>query len=451
MSNGKKQKLTKTLIKALAPKNSAYIVWDTDLFGFGCRIYPSGRKAYIVQYYSDSGEQKRPVIGVADVLLISEAREKARQILLQLTNGINPFDEREAEKKTPTMSEFAERYMNEHAIPKKKPSSVRTDELNLRLHIIPAMGRIKIHKIDRQDVQRLHSQMVGTPGAANRTLALLSKIMNLAEKWGERPDGTNPCRHVEKYKEKKLGRFINPSELARLGEVLRQVEAEAEEMRDKDSEVRIRIVHAIRLLLLTGCRLSEMLSMKWDYIDFSLRVAFLPDSKTGQKTVYFSDAAVSVIRSVKRVDGNPYVFAGRFGRGYLHRMSHLWLDVRRRAGVADLRLHDLRHGYASAGVGMGESLSLVGQLLGHTQTQTTARYAHLAMSPLLSSTDRIGERIVESLGISRAQETHSAPLTVVRWTDSDQCMNAGNEQVGQGYTLTTNINFNWDVEKKKLG
>lgn len=450
MAKANTHKLTKGFVNSLAPKKNHYIVWDSAVTGFGCRVYKTGRKAYIVQYYTEDGEQKRPTIGTTDILLISEAREKARQILLQLANGIDPFEERKEEKAKPTLKEFSVRYMNEHAIPKKKPSSTKSDISNLRLHILPTLGHKKVHKLDRKDVQRLHSQMCGTPGAANRTLALLSKMMNLAEKWGERDSNSNPCYHIEKYKEKKLGRFIRSEELTRLGQILREVEADAQNMLEKDSEVRIRIIQAIRLLLLTGCRLGEVLTLKWEYIDFSLRVGFLPDSKTGQKTIYFSDAAISVIRSVKRVNGNPYIFAGRFGRGHLHRMGHLWNDIRKKAGVEDLRIHDLRHGYASAGVGMGENLSMVGQLLGHTQTQTTARYAHLATSPLLHTTNRIGDHILESLGISHAEEHQRASQQAQRTTP--ETLRQGKQLPLQhsGYTQPSSINISWDFEGKNI-
>ena len=226
---------------------------------------------------------------------------------------------------------------------------------------------------------------------------LIDKMMNLAEKWGERPDFSNPCRHVEKNAENKCGRYMKPEEFKRLGEVLRSIELEAIPMRSVDGAARVRMVQAIRLLLLTGCRVGEILSLKWRYIDFVAKIIMLPDSKTGEKPIYLSNAALNILENVIPLKGNCYVFPGRHGRGHLTRMGHLWLRIRKEAEIEDLRLHDLRHGFASVGVGMGESLPMVGQLLGHTQPQTTARYAHLATDPMLNAANRIADRISENL------------------------------------------------------
>ncbi len=397
MSTCKTTRLTKNLIEKAKPQKTYYYLWDNRLSGFGCRIYPTGRKSWVLTYRNEAGKQKFVVLGKFGVMTLDEAQERARQWLLKVSDGCDPQEERQEEKQKPTVEAFAERYMRDYALVRKKPGSVKADRVNLRLHVLPALGHKRIDQVTRKDIQRLHSAMHNTPGAANRVIALLSKMMNLAEKWGERPDYSNPCRHIEKYEEKKLGRYIKPEEFKRLGEVLRRVELEAIPMRAVDGAARVRMVQAIRLLILTGCRVGEILSLKWHYIDFVEKTITLPDSKTGEKTVYLSDAAMDILDKVIPLEGNNYVFPGRHGRGHLNRMGHLWERIRKEAGITDIRMHDLRHGFASVGVGMGESLPMVGQLLGHTQAQTTARYAHLAATPMLKAANRIADKISKNL------------------------------------------------------
>jgi len=212
-------RLTKSLVEKAEPQEKPYYLWDNRLSGFGCRIYPTGKKSYILAYRNETGVQKRPVLGRHGIITLEDAREKARKWLLDVAAGCDPLEEKKAERKRPAVRDFAERYITDYAIIKKKPSSIRSDKSNLRNHILPAMGHKRIDHITRRDIQRLHSAMRDTPGAANHVLALLSKMMNLAEKWEERPDFSNPCRHIEKYKGKKLGRYIKPEEFKRLGVV----------------------------------------------------------------------------------------------------------------------------------------------------------------------------------------------------------------------------------------
>jgi integrase len=227
--------------------------------------------------------------------------------------------------------------------------------------------------------------MADRPGAANHVLGLLSKMFNLAEKWGLRPDGSNPCRHIEKYPGRKMERYLSTEEFRRLAQVLNQAEQEGTAF--------IGAIRAIRLLIFTGCRVGEILSLKWEYVDLENNRITLPDSKTGRKTVYLSGPAIEVLNSIPHVSGNPYVLVGRFDRGHMARMGHHWIEIRRRAGLEDVRMHDLRHSYASVAANLGESLPMIGKLLGHTQAQTTARYAHLAADPVKEAAERIASRI----------------------------------------------------------
>lgn len=377
-------KLTKRAVEAVEPGAKDIILWDTDLKGFGCKITPKGKRVYFAYYRTRNGVQRRPTIGAHGTVACEQAREIARQWLAEAAAGGDPSAHRKAKRATPTMTEFAERYLAEHARTKKKRRSVEGDESNLRNHVLPALGRLKVDAVTRADVQRLHHAMKATPSAANRCLALLSKMLNLAEKWGLRPDGSNPCRHAEKYPERKIERFLSAAELACLGEVL----AEAERSGEHRS-----VVGAIRLLIFTGCRRDEILKLRWEHVDFERQCLRLPDSKTGAKVVYLSPPALDVLTRIERQEGNPYVLPGNIPGQHYVALEKAWRRLRARTGLPDVRLHDLRHSFASFGAADGLSLPIIGALLGHREAATTQRYAHLAADPLRQAADRIGARI----------------------------------------------------------
>lgn len=395
-----KQKLTKRAVEGLQREEKEFIVWDTEIPGFGVRVRPSGRRVYILKYRTKKGTPRKPAIGRHGSITAEQARSIARTWLAEVHKGGDPAAETEAGRNAPSLSEFAERYMKQHAEVKKRPLSVAADERNLRNHILPKFGRKKLIDINRQDIIRFHHSLKDKPGAANRCVALLSKMFNLAEKWGLRPDGSNPCRHVEKYKERRMERFLSNDELARLGEVLAEVECTGTELPSA--------IAAIRLLLFTGCRRSEVLTLKWEHVDFERHCLRLPESKTGAKTVYLSPPALEVLTGMERQEGNPYVIRGAKPGSHLVNLTKPWHRIRAKAGLDDVRIHDLRHSFASVAVAGGLSLPLIGALLGHTQPQTTARYAHLAADPLRQATELVGRRIAAAMDPARGTEQDRA-------------------------------------------
>jgi len=223
------------------------------------------------------------------------------------------------------------------------------------------------------------------PYQANRTLGVLSKMFNLAEIWGLRPDGSNPCLHVKKYPEQRRERFLSLEEFAALGKALREIEVDGSETQSA--------VDAIRLLMLTGCRLGEIMKLKWDYVDLNTRELRLPDSKTGAKIVHFGNMACDVLKDIEKLEDNPYVITGKKQGSRLTDLQHPWRRIRAKAGLDGVRIHDLRHSYASGALALGEGLPMIGKLLGHTQVQTTARYAHLANDPVKSAAGRVSDTI----------------------------------------------------------
>jgi integrase len=262
--------------------------------------------------------------------------------------------------------------------------------------VLPQLGKRKVADIQRADVAQLITAMADTPPMANKVISLLSKAFNLAEIWGWRPEGTNPCRHIERFKEESRERYLSESELVRLGETLAKIESEGTTLPQA--------IGAIRLLILTGCRSAEILKLRWDEVDLERRCLRLSDSKTGSRTVVLNTAALQILSGLDRVAGNPHVIPGAKRGSHLSTLQRLWDRVRVEADIADVRIHDLRHTFASVGVNTGHNLSVVGKLLGHSKILTTQRYAHLADDPVRQASEQIGSTLAATLeGKPRAE------------------------------------------------
>jgi integrase len=385
-------RLTKRAVDAARhdPSRFQTMVWDSELKGFGLRISRGGKKSFILQYRNARGRSRRMTLGAATRLTAEQARRLAKVYLGEAASGKDPAEERREKRGGLTVAEFAEQYLEVHARPKKKPSSVKLDERLLRTCILPALGSRKLEGIRRPDVSRMHHAQRATPVQANRALLLLSKMMNLAESWGLRPDGSNPCRGVERFRERARQRYLSAEELARLGKVLAEAEREGSEHPSA--------ILALRLLILTGARSGEILGLRWKEVDFERRALHLADSKTGEKTIQLSAPALELLSQARRLKGNPYVCTGARSGKHLVGLTKIWHRLRERAGLDDVRIHDLRHSYAAVGAGGGLSLPIIGALLGHSQPQTTARYAHVAADPLREAADQIAGEIASSLG-----------------------------------------------------
>jgi integrase len=280
--------------------------------------------------------------------------------------------------------------MAEHVRPKLKALTATEYQRTARLHILPRLGRRPIGELKRQDIARLHHELADKPYQANRTLALLSKFFGWAEKHGLRPDGSNPCRHVEKYREGRRERFLSQAELGRLGDALREAE--------QDKTCSPWVIAAIRLLTLTGARRNEILTLQWDHVSEEHGCLMLPDSKTGRKAVRLSPPSLAVLHDIPRLEeGNPYVICGEKAGRHLVNIEQPWRRIRKAAQLDDVRLHDLRHSFASVAASGGQSLVIIGKMLGHSQPATTARYAHLADDPVKAASDAVGRHIAAAM------------------------------------------------------
>ena len=384
-------RITKRAIDALTVREREYTVWDDDIKGFGVRVHPSGRMVYVVKY-RHGGRVIKKTIGPHDAVPPAAARGRAAEIITaaktgrDLTGKILPPQASDA----PTVHDLAERFLEEHAAGYCKPSTAHSYALAIRRHVLPRLGGRKVGEVTRADVASLHHAMRATPFAANRTLGILSAMFSAAEVWGLRQQGTNPCRYVKRFREGKRERFLSDAEYRRLGAALREAE--------RTGTTAAPAIAAIRLLMLTGCRLSEIMNLRWDHVALEARELRLPDSKTGAKVVHLGESAVAVLRGITRKEGNPWVIAGRRPGTRIASLHFPWSRIRRRAGLEDVRLHDLRHSFASGGLLVGEGLPMIGRLLGHSEVKTTARYAHLADDPVKAAADRIASRIADVAG-----------------------------------------------------
>ena len=289
-------KITKHLVEAAEIRDKHYTITDSQIPGFGIRIMRGGTRTYVVMYRAGR-RRRRMVLGHHGVTTPEQARTSAINILARVRNGEDPATSRQGGGHIITVADLSKRFDEEHVAVRLKPRTAKEYRRNVQLFIVPALEPLKVAEVTRADVARLHHEFRDTPYQSNRNLQIVSKMFNLAEMWGLRPDGSNPCRHVKKYKEEKRERYLSTDELARLGEVLRQCEQEGIESASE--------INLIRLLMLTGCRLSEIQTLKWDYVDFENGVLRLPDSKTGAKIVHIDGAAARILSGIERLDDNP--------------------------------------------------------------------------------------------------------------------------------------------------
>ena len=372
--------ISKRTVDGLSVEDKDAVFWDRQLPGFGVRVYPSGSKVYVVQTRV-GGRSKRITLGRHGVITSGKAREKAAETLALLKSGHDPV---EKPARTVTVAELAERYLKEHVEVHCKERTGVIYRSNVKRFILPAYGHLPVEKVEREHIADLHYALRDIPCQANRVLEIENKIFNLAEEWNLRSKG-NPCRFVRKYREQKRERFLTDEEFRNLGDVLNRMEAEG--------ALPVYPAAAIRLLMLTGCRRNEIVQLEWKNVDLKEGEIRLPDSKTGPRMVPLSPTAAQVLKGLPRIKGNPWVIPGFRPNRHLGDLNHYWDRVREEADLDGMRLHDLRHSWASRALALGESLSMIGKLLGHNKIDTTSRYAHLARDSIKASSARIADSI----------------------------------------------------------
>ena len=305
---------------------------DRDLAGFGVRVYPSGKKVFVVQTRA-FGRSKRVTLGTHGKLATEQARKNAAAVIARIKKGQPPVPPDPTPD--PTVADLAERYLREYVEMHCKPATVSHYRLMLRKHIVPALGERRVVEVEHKDILSFHNGLNHMPTVANRAADILVKMFNLADAWGWRPSGSNPCRGVSRFKVEKHERFLTREELYRLGQALRA--APTERLASRHAAA------AIRLLVLTGCRRNEILGLRWDDLNFDTGEMRLRDSKTGARIVPLTSAAAKVLKGLPRTPDNPWVFPGKKKGTRLVNINDSWERVRTRAGLDGVRLHDLRH------------------------------------------------------------------------------------------------------------
>ena len=379
------EKLSKTVVERIKAADQDVVVWDNTLPGFGVRVKPSGVRSYIIQYRNrNTSASRRLTIGQHGPLLtLDQAKKQARAMLADAMRGGDTVEIRKTARRAPSIADLAVDYLERHAVPKKRPKSVRDDRAMLDNIILPKLGAKKVDAIGRRDVEAIQVGMKDRPYQANRVLSLLSKMFNLAIEWKWRPD--NPAKGIERYQEQKRERWLSDEELRHLCAVL-------------DEHPNTRAANAVRLQLLTGARLGEVLTSRKEDFDLHRGIWTKPSHQTKQKRTEHlplsAQALILVTLIIETSDaGSPFLFPGNKPGQPLHEIKKFWSVVLREAGIVNYRRHDNRHTYASHLVSSGLSLEIVGRLLGHTTATTTKRYAHLADDPLRAATDQFGSKI----------------------------------------------------------
>ena len=380
MAKLKYRTISKRTVDALSVEDRDAVFWDDKLPGFGVRVYPSGSKVYVVQTRS-KGRSQRVTLGRHGVISADRARRQAAETIARIKSGEDPG---EAAPGKLTVAECAARYLEKHVEVRCKPSTRRMYRSVVERFIVPAYGHLTVEEVERRHIEALHYELRDIPYQANRALEIGTKLFNLAEEWELRRGG-NPCKFVRKYREHKRERFLTEAEFRGLGEVLNEMEAEG--------TLPVHPAAAIRLLMLTGCRRNEIVGLAWEDVDLAAGELRLAESKTGARLVPLSPAAARVLAELPRIEGNPWVIPGKYPGRHLADLNHYWERVRERADLGNVRLHDLRHSFASRALALGESLSMIGKLLGHSKIETTSRYAHLARDSIKASSARIADSI----------------------------------------------------------
>ena len=401
--------LTERVIRDAKPGPKVKHIWDDKLKGFALKVFPSGHTAYILTYRVD-GRQRSATVGRPAEILLKDARERAAEMLHGVrSEGRDPLAEKQARRKAATVAEGVERFFQEY-VPRRiadgrmKERTVTEYRHQARQTILPALGRMKIGKVSRGDIERAISKR--PPIARNRVLALLSRLFNLFEAWELRPQHTNPCRFIEKAREEPRDRVLSDTEMTALAKAL-----------SSEAANRPAAIAAIRVAALTGLRISEVIAMEWEHIDFETGRMLLPDTKTGRRWHDLPDAAVEIIGKCRRI--NEWCFStGRGSHITYKTVRSAFKECARKANLKNVRLHDLRRSFATNAATEGLSALQLQHLLGWKQAAMPARYVNLAGEATRESRRALGDKVAAIMAQGekpkRKKRKKNKPLPIIR-------------------------------------
>jgi integrase len=396
-------KFSETFVSTFATDKDV-VMWDSGLPGFGLRARRNGKKTFVIQYRNRCGRSRRMTIGRYGTLTLDQARKEAIRLMALVVTSHDPAEERRVLRHAETVRQLWDTYMEDHCTGRCKPRTIDAHKWLYKRFIEPKLGSRRLPDLYTGDIRKLHSDLRETPYNANRVLGLLRAMLNCAERWEMIPRNSNPAALIKPYPERKRERFLDEDELKAL---MAAIDAAKAEDAEQGAGLTLYEAAAIRLLIFTGCRLSEILTLPWDSVDLKRARIVLKQHKTdkyGDKLLPLNGPALAVLENLPRVEGNPYVIVGRKKGKHLVELQRAWRRVRRVAGLPDLHLHDLRHSFASFAVGAGVPLAVIGALLGHRSVQTTARYAHLAYGPLKDATNIVGNLLAAHLNVSTSSD-----------------------------------------------
>ena len=405
------EKLTKRMADAATANGKSSYIWDQEVKGFGLLITPAGSKSFILNYRNQDNRSRRKTIGKYGHLTVDQAREIAKELCYRISKGEDPVMEEDKQRSQPTFEEVAKKFMEEHSAIRNRPATHQSNRQVLDSILLPYFGRMKIRSIERQDVADFLTKNRHRPIGANRSLATLSSIMSKSELWGFRERNTNPCFKAEKFPENKRERFLSTEEFAAIDAAMQRAERNLTESPH--------VMAMIRIMMHTGCRPGEARHLKWEWVDFENRVFRLPKEATKEKrpkTLFITPYIENVLRGLKRMEGNPYVIVSERCDGQpIMDIKKPWDRIKTAAGIkTELHLHDLRHSHASMANSLGYSLPMIGALLGHTQAQTTLRYAHLATDHLRKAAEDISNAIAGSMPQQPPEDPDTNELPRIR-------------------------------------
>jgi integrase len=404
-------KLSKKMIDAFEATGKLEYLWDAEVKGFGVVITPAGSKSFILNYRNQDNRSRRKTIGKYGKLTVEQARDIARDLTYRIAKGDDPVQQDEWQRSQPTFEEVAKRFLDDHSAIRSRPATHASNVQILAHMLIPHFGKMKIRSIERKDIYDYLAKNRQRPIGANRSLACMSSIMSKAELWGYRERNSNPCFGVERFPENRRERFLSEQEFAALESAMQRAERNLTESPH--------VLAMFRIMMHTGCRPGEARHLKWNYVDFTNRVIRLPKEATKEKrpkTLFITPYIEGVLKNIRRMEGNPYVIVSERNDGKpIADVKKPWDRIKKAAGITtELHLHDLRHSHASMANALGYSLPMIGALLGHTQAQTTLRYAHLATDHLRQAAEDISNRIANVAKTTNPMPPHDKPRANLR-------------------------------------
>lgn len=402
-----KLKLTKTAVDSAQADHKDYELRDTSIPGFLLKVTPTGRKIFMVAYVARNGQRRKPAIGRFGEITVEQARSIAQDWLADVRKGNDPSAERSAARQAPTVSELFDRFISDYSESRNKPSTVQSNRGYGKTHIIPAIGMLKVPDVTRADISALMKRMTNSPTNANRVLAVVRKMFNMAEVWGLRPDGSNPCRHVPKYPERGKTRLITDAELKRLYEYLDRADAEGLEHPF--------ITLAIRLQFEFAARMSEILELEWVWIDTENRRVEWPDSKTGGMSKPMSAEAIRLFETAPRLETSPFVCPSIFDPTLpmsKHTYYTGWKRILERAKLPHIGTHGIRHRSATDIANSGVPVKVGMALTAHKTVTMFMRYVHIEDDPVRAAADAVASRRQRVVGGVIAVPHATVPIDV---------------------------------------